>query len=379
MPKKISPELYSFPVLSSLVLITLLFGFFSYNAFATSPSFGLRDIINTPHTWIDVWRGRPAHGANYTDLQDINYYSDGRFLNATLWLASFNPTPPTDRRVNYGMYIDADFNNKTGIQGIDYKIEIQWSGKTKTWTRVFEEWSTNGQNRTLDIKPNYTGFFSKKGEGAYVLLYADLKPLLYPSRYKVLFYAEEIRYKGLSWVMSSSKWIYIPPPQFAISTLPSIVALRAGEQKTIEVQVKSTKGFEPYVHLYTPTKQSYYMRFDFRYDKLRIPSFGIVTTPLTIYTSKDISPAPYTMLISADFTFPDEEFYAKPLFSAEKIKIPTEVVNNQSALMVTVGDPLSGIDIIGDLWNKLGGFINFVFLIGGAVASWIFTTYIKKK
>jgi hypothetical protein len=34
--------------------------------------------------WIDVWRGRQVNnGANYTDLQDINYYSDGRFLNVT--------------------------------------------------------------------------------------------------------------------------------------------------------------------------------------------------------------------------------------------------------------------------------------------------------
>ena len=33
---------------------------------------------------------------------------------------------PSDRQLNYGMYIDSDFNNKTGIAGIDYKVEIQW-------------------------------------------------------------------------------------------------------------------------------------------------------------------------------------------------------------------------------------------------------------
>jgi hypothetical protein len=82
--------------------------------------------------------------------------------------------------------------------------------------------------------------------------------------------------------MDSSKWVYVPPPEFAISTSPAVlVDVRAGEQKTIEVQVKSTEGFEPYVHLYSPTQQSYYyLRFDFKYDKLRIPSFGIITTPL---------------------------------------------------------------------------------------------------
>jgi hypothetical protein len=49
------------------------------------------------------------------------------FLNATLWLDKFNGTGSSDRELNYGMYIDSDFNNKTGIAGIDYKVDIAYN------------------------------------------------------------------------------------------------------------------------------------------------------------------------------------------------------------------------------------------------------------
>ena len=104
--------------------------------------------------------------------------------------------------------------------------------------------------------------------------------------------------------MDSSKWAFIPPPEFVIYTSPSSVDLRAEEQRTIEVQLKSTKGFEAYVHLYSPNDQAYYMKFDFQYDNTRIPSFGIATVPLTIQTSPEALRHPYTMLLSAAFAFP---------------------------------------------------------------------------
>ena len=47
------------------------------------------------------------------------------------------------------MFIDADMDNKTGIEGIDYKVEIHWHNETGTWTKVLEQWSSSGQIRAL--------------------------------------------------------------------------------------------------------------------------------------------------------------------------------------------------------------------------------------
>ena len=126
-----------------------------------------------------------------TDILAINYFSNGETLNATLWLLSpFKNQPLNYTKLNYGMLIDSDFDKKTGFDGIDYQIEIEWDNHTRSWNKLFFQWSPYGQTRILDIKHNYSGFFLK--DEPYVLLSADLKMMSYPSRYKVIFYAESV-------------------------------------------------------------------------------------------------------------------------------------------------------------------------------------------
>ncbi|HKQ20623.1 MAG TPA: hypothetical protein VJS91_01160 [Nitrososphaeraceae archaeon] len=378
--------------LSTLVIFIIASSDFyaeSQQAFAESPAFGRETIIDEPSDWLDVWRGiNTNNGSERIDIEAVNYYSDGMTLNATLWLSSFSEVPSLGKQVNYGMYIDADLNNETGIKGIDYKVEIEWDNKSKTWTRVFEEWSSTGKSRTLSIKHNFTGFFEKDGD--YVLLNVELNDMLFPRRYKVLFYAEEI--EGLNWIMDYPKWIYIPPPEFVVSTFPKSIELRAGEQKTIEVKLNSTNGFQPFFHLYNSDaskkkdeqKPQYPgapedISFTYKFDNSRISSYGLATVPLTIVASKDATISPHTSFIFANFTFPSEEFFATPIGSSRAIKIDTESIITRYSLTVIVTEPLTVVDQIGAFWGKVGDFINFIYLIGGAIATWLFSTYIKKK
>jgi hypothetical protein len=181
-------------------MMALLLYNFPQRAIAYSPSFGMQEIKKPPRHWVDMWRGKySTNGADYTDLRSVNYFSNGRFFNATLWLSSFNPKPPTDRTVNYGMYFDSDLNHNTGIAGIDYKVEISWNGTAKTWTRVFEFWSSSGGVKAVE-KPisNYSGFYGKGDGYGYVDLSADLNTMLSPNRYKVIFYAEEMPFTAVS-------------------------------------------------------------------------------------------------------------------------------------------------------------------------------------
>jgi hypothetical protein len=64
---------------------------------------------------------RSNNGDPSTGIQGVTYFSDGKILYATLWLFQpFNSTLSKDRgQINYGMFIDADANNKTGVGGID--------------------------------------------------------------------------------------------------------------------------------------------------------------------------------------------------------------------------------------------------------------------
>ena len=112
----------------------------SENALAAPPSFSRQEVLGYSGNWFDNLSGKfVTNGPDYIDIRSVNYFSDGISLNATIWLAEFEPIPPPDyKNVNYGMYIDADFNKNTGVQGIDYKVEISWDKKNQTWTKNLE-------------------------------------------------------------------------------------------------------------------------------------------------------------------------------------------------------------------------------------------------
>ena len=75
----------------------------SQQAFAESPTFGRQTILDDSSDWLDVWRGENTHsGSDYIDIEAANYYSDGKTLNATLWLPSFKEIPTIGKKVNYG-------------------------------------------------------------------------------------------------------------------------------------------------------------------------------------------------------------------------------------------------------------------------------------
>ena len=171
------------------MLLPIHSAFTDAEAFTTSPSFPQQEIIDEPSQWIDLGNKELTRvGDRYTDIVAVNYFSDKNILNATLWLlAPFNERPSREN-VNYGMFIDADFDGRTGYGGIEYQIEIRWNNDTKQWNKVIESWSPYGQTRVLENISNYHGFYQSGGK--FVILSADLAKLLHPQKYKALFYAE---------------------------------------------------------------------------------------------------------------------------------------------------------------------------------------------
>src|SRR5688500_11597745 len=81
------------------------------DAFSIPPSFQRQEITPGSGNWFNMTSGRSAsRGPNYIDIQSISYFSNGRYLNATLWLAEFVPSPNEFEYVNYGIYFAADSN-----------------------------------------------------------------------------------------------------------------------------------------------------------------------------------------------------------------------------------------------------------------------------
>lgn len=393
--QKIAISKYIIPV---IVLITVVFillnGSLFYEVLA-SPSFGRQVILDDPFDWINVSdQSRTFKGDSATDIQEVSYFSNGKTLNATLWLFfPFKDHPSKYNTVSYGMSIDADFNNKTGIHGIDYQIEIIWKNETKTWDKMVYEWSSNGAARVLDNKTNYTDFY-QKGK-YYVLLSSNLDVILSPEKYKVTFYAET-KDKNNTLITDVTRWLAIPPLELTISTSPTNLVLKPGEQKIIELKVNSTKGYEPLVNLsaITQDKTNNNLHFNFKkgFNILQLPSYGLATTPMTISAANNASIAPYTLTIFANSSFPPERLLtvsnspnntppSSALFPASTEE--SQNVISQSTMAITVKEPISAIEKFSDLWNKLAAPFTFIFGIAAdRVAPWIYTrlkTKIKSK
>ena len=234
------------------------------NTNSISPSFPNQEIIDPYRDWIDLkTKTFTKQGDRFTDIRAVDYYSDGKTFNAIIWLFFPPRVEPQSsyQFINYGMYIDADFDTTTGYGGIEYKYEIGWSNETKKWTRVLEKWSHFGDtvgigngNQTIP----YTEF--TKDGAQYVLLSADLDSMLSPSKYKVIFYAEAKKNGSIK--TDFTRLLAIPPLELKVSTSPNQVELRKKESNTIQVTVETTQGYEPTVNL-NAISQSKYLNLDF--------------------------------------------------------------------------------------------------------------------
>ena len=289
----------------------------SQDALATPPSFSRQEVLGHSLNWFDMYNGRPVtKGPSHIDIKSVNYFSDGTSLNATIWLADFAPIPPPDHdNVNYGIYFDADYNKKTGVQGIDYKVEVSWDKKNQTWTRVFEEWGTIGTTaKTLSKEPAKN--FSENGS-SYVTISADLTTMISPEKYKVVFYAEVIdSIERNTWIVDATNWVSIPPPEFILSILPSSLNLRQGDRSTVEVRINSTTNTGLMVKLspdQVSDRRNGQTDFDleFELEDLPISPYGLAATHLHVNAFPYADVSPHTMTISANSTIPEETLFTR--------------------------------------------------------------------
>ena len=284
-------------------------------------------------------------------------------MNATLWLLfPFKENPPINE-VDYGMFIDADFNSKTGYGGIDYKVEMQWKNESKSWDKVIETWSRNGKERTIAIYPNMSNFFEK--EKNYVTVSVDLQKILYPQKYKVLFYADFRRDDGIL-ISDITRWIAVPPLELDISTIPRSIELYQGISDNIQVQINSTEGYAPKINLTLENKPRETF-FDYDSDEITLPSYGITTIPMKVTPTKDEMLGPRTFYVTVKSNFPPDE-----IIKVQGIPVPPENVIKRSAVLLTIKPEPDFFDKIQMSWGKVGDFAQFIYGIIAGLSPFIY-------
>lgn len=335
-----------------------------------------------------------------TDILKITYLSDAQNLNASLWLGgnfTKDPAAKGAEAVVYGMLVDVDSNPRTGFQGVDYQLEVQWMNSSKIWNMFLGEYPSvdNASLRDpadylkiLDIKQNYTNFFVDNKP--YITLSLPLDDVAFPSKFKAMYYGIVI-YDSSNMVVDLGSWIDIPPADLAISTLPNPVIIRQGEQKNVAVQLKSNDGVTSNVASFLPIEN--YSKIDMQpnnMDELEGAAGGTGEStsssnmgPTTFITkvASDAEIGEYTIPIlvnmSTGSVFPSE-FLRLSNFT---FSVPTKGnILTVANLTMTVTEPVSTQEQIKEFWGAYGGIISLIGAgFGGGLASYVLDRVKSRK
>ena len=320
------------------------------------------------------------------NIDNNGAYNDGNIIHIVTFF------PRTLNTVTYGMYIDADNNNKTGIlAGIDYIVNYNKTDNDKLWNKQFEQWATPAVFRIVESTDNNNtdlfGRFPGGGqEEGFVNLSVDLNDIGSPDNYRVIFFAKKGNTTDVSdRVGDYTAWALIPPSKLEISVLPNPSEIRQEESKKVELQLKSDTAFESLTNIFIKNTSG----IDVEYDSnlVRIPPFGLATIPLNIVVSGNAEIGPQTLPISINSSFPtvvyQESSYSKSGLVNLGFKVPSteaNTVNQTSDLTVQVQKRLDAGQKIATFWKDFGGPIA---LIGGGFiggfSGWIVGKFQRKK
>lgn len=405
---------FSFRLLFVLSLLLLLITTISYapmpfsKVLADSPSFSRQEVGDDERDGINI-NGHAGTQTvddykdpldDSTDILKITYLSDAQNLNASLWLGgnfTKDPAAKGAEAVVYGMLVDVDSNPRTGFQGVDYQLEVQWMNSSKIWNMFLGEYPSvdNASLRDpadylkiLDIKQNYTNFFVDNKP--YITLSLPLDDVAFPSKFKAMYYGIVI-YDSSNMVVDLGSWIDIPPADLAISTLPNPVIIRQGEQKNVAVQLKSNDGVTSNVASFLPIEN--YSKIDMQpnnMDELEgaaggtgEPTSSSNMGPTTFITkvASDAEIGEYTIPIlvnmSTGSVFPSE-FLRLSNFT---FSVPTKGnILTVANLTMTVTEPVSTQEQIKEFWGAYGGIISLIGAgFGGGLASYVLDRVKSRK
>jgi hypothetical protein len=394
-------------VLSLVLLITISYARISIsNVQADSPSFSRQEVGDDERDGININGLAGTQRVddykdlldNSTDIQKITYLSDAKNLNASLWLGgNFTQEPAAKgaQAVVYGVLLDIDSNPRTGFQGVDYQLEVQWTNSSKIWNMFLGEYPSVDDAslkdpadylKILEIKENYTDFFVDNKP--YVTLSLPLEDLAFPSKFKAMYYGIVI-YNSSNIVVDLGSWIDIPPTDLAISTLPNPVIIRQGEQKNVAVQLKSNDGVVSDVASFLPIEnyskidiQSNSMdKLDGNDDEPQSSSSNMGPTTFITKVASDAEIGEYTIPVLVNMStgsiFPSE-FLRLSNFS---FSVPTKGnILTVANLTMTVTEPVTAQEHVKEFWSAYGGIISLVGAgFGGGLASYVLDRVKNRK
>ena len=370
--KSIPLVLTSVDIIFTLLLLLILSISYSlyHKAFAASPPFDQifitdEETSNQTNDWVQTYGNDSTHlRSDHVNLLAVDYVSDGKTLDTTLWLASNLENASTYsqplKRIRYGMLIAiVSLPQTSGYNGANYNYYIEEvDGK---WSEYLYQLSSTGSSALIDSKINYTESFGGPTVGpGYVKLRLNLSSINNPTAYGLSFYTAESDKSNE--VRDFTNWIAIPPATIDMSTSPENIVMRQGEKRLITADVDTP--FSNNVTSITFVNGTDYSSNGLNVSTQRIhpPLFEVEVSPQTPIGAYHI-PFVASMLISTTYTTSTNTPVATavfdtgatgvvdPEFQVSK-KYPTVgYITGPGNLTINVIAPLTVNEIFLDFWT----------------------------
>jgi hypothetical protein len=370
-------------IICLLLLMLSISNSFINKTFAASSAFDQVLVsdknIGNRNDWVQTYGNDSTHlRSGYANILAVDYSSDGKTLEATLWLASNSKNASIYnqplKKIKYGMLIAiVSLPQNSGYNGANYNFYIEAvNGK---WSEYLYQLSSTGTSALIESKINQTESFGGPTIGpGYIKLRLDLNSIHSPGNYGLSFYTAE-SFKSNE-VRDFTNWVAIPPPPIAVVTHPKDIIIRQGEQRLISAEIQT-----PFSHNVTNIafdNGTYFSSGGFRVStqKIQPPLFNVEVSPqspIGIYTV----PFSATLLIqttSSKLPMLNDTVtgFVDPEFKVSK-KYPTiGYITGSANLIIDVIPPLTVNERFMAFWVAYGTPI--VILAGGAVGA--FSTFI---
>ena len=321
-------------LLSILLVCMNSFNGLMINALASSPSFPRQLEVEGSPEWRYFPLSAPSNCTGTADsvqiphMTGVSYFSDGKFLNATIWLSDIlkiKPIPTAIRIPTYTLGIGIIQSYNTSAK-VDYAVTVQWNPLNQTWSSTLLEFLANG-TRILQQDDNYTEFDNIEKKG-YVNLSLDLNRITSPSQYFMTFLAfdTDVSKRPICGLVDNmGHLVYVPPPDFSISVFPNPLLIKQGEEKTIELRANSDSLVKPLLSFSKP-KETENLEISISPNITYIPAGGLATSLVKVKADDDAEPGPYNIGIYSNISFPIT-LDATALLGAGKLSILQRLVS----------------------------------------------------
>jgi len=380
----------SIDIIFMLLLLLISYSLF-HKAYAASPAFDQvlisdKEISNQKNDWVQTYGNDSTHlRSDYTNLLAVDYYSDGKTLDTTFWLASNLENASIFsqplKKIRYGMLIAiVSLPQNSGYSGVNYNFYIEAvNGK---WSEYLYQLSSTGTHALIESKINYTESFGGPTIGpGYVKLRLDLNSINSPSNYGLSFYTAE-SFKS-SEVRDFTSWVAIPPATIDILTHPENIVIRQGEKLLIPAEIDTPFSNNVTSITFDNGKDFSSNGLSVSTQRIQPPLFKVEVSPQSpvgLYTVPFVGSLLIQTTSSTSPMFNDTVTgFVDPEFQVSKKHPTIGYITGPANLTVEVIPPLSVNETFMAFWVTYGTPI--VILAGGAVGAFstFFIDYLKSR